>query len=119
MMLHGFPILLHGTSNTALIRSILDLEHWFIAVHGGRDIAHVRRHFIKLALGRDITHFSAGVGDSSPGASSSSKDAGSPGASALHCMRLMMPVPGKGYTKQCFESSGYISVPKKRNVSLK
>jgi hypothetical protein len=41
-MLHGLPILFKGTSNLALIKSLLDIEHWFSTQHGGRDIERVR-----------------------------------------------------------------------------
>jgi hypothetical protein len=50
VLLHGFPVLYNTTHNMALIRSILDLEHWVGNVHKGRDIARVRHHVIKLTL---------------------------------------------------------------------
>jgi uncharacterized membrane protein len=35
VMLHGFPILFTGTENRALMKGILDLEHWVTSVGGG------------------------------------------------------------------------------------
>jgi uncharacterized membrane protein len=40
VMLHGFPILFTGTENRALMKGILDLEHWFTSVGGGGHSTH-------------------------------------------------------------------------------
>jgi hypothetical protein len=50
VLLHGFPILAHGTADRALARSILDIEHWVNMGSKGRDIAHTRQHFITITL---------------------------------------------------------------------
>jgi hypothetical protein len=59
-MLHGFPILLTGTSNMSLIKSILDLHLWHCNVSKGRDIDTTRNHNIKLMYGTPLEVLSAG-----------------------------------------------------------
>jgi hypothetical protein len=91
VMLHGLPILYTGTKNVALIKSILDLEHWFKIVHKGRDVAKVREHCIRLTFGNNILHYSAGDSDGTPGAPSTSHSVGSPGAPTMFPTRMMLP----------------------------
>jgi hypothetical protein len=111
VLLHGFPVLYNTTHNMALIRSILDLEHWISNVHKGRDIARVRHHVIKLSLGMQINQFSAGGCDGLPGATSDGQSVGSPGAPTFYPMRMMLPSLQKYSEKICFESPVYVSVP--------
>jgi hypothetical protein len=54
-LVHGIPILLSGTEDSALIRSLADLEHWLGYVSTGRDIMAARRAFVTQTLGRYIT----------------------------------------------------------------
>jgi hypothetical protein len=56
-LLHGLPILYTGISNKALIKSIIDLEHWFSMVHVGRDIGKSRKYCIKLTYGKNINMY--------------------------------------------------------------
>jgi hypothetical protein len=110
-MLQGFPILNHGTGNMALIRGLIDLEHWFRSTHSGRDIHTVRKHALQLTLGKHIDSFSACEGDGTPGASSAG-GATSPCAIALHSTRLMLPIMDHFGRKHCFESPAYFGLPK-------
>jgi hypothetical protein len=110
-LLHGFPVLYTGTKNLALIRGILDLEHWFTSTHKGRDILNVRQHCIKLTLGENIHHFGAGDSDDSPGAPSDSQCVGTPGAPTMFPVRLMLPSLMRHGERICFESPRYRAVP--------
>jgi hypothetical protein len=109
-LLHGFPILLNGTGNKALIKGILDLEHWMGIVSTGRDVSGTRKHCIKLTLGNTLGSFSAGGGTGSPHAPDAAKQVGSPMASALYPMRYMLPTL-KTAEKMICESPWYYDVP--------
>jgi hypothetical protein len=111
-MLHGLPILFKGTCNLALIRGLMDIEHWFSTQHCGRDIDKVRKHCLELTFGKKITHISACGEDDSPGAASSADlNAGSPGASARYPVCYMLPSLKRMGEKLCFESPKYAAVP--------
>jgi hypothetical protein len=109
--LHGFPILYTGTSNVALIKSMLDLEHWFQIVHKGRDIAKVREHCIRLTFGNNVSYYSAGNSDGLPGAPSTSQMVDSPGAPTMFPSRMMLLTMQRHGEKACFKSPCYTSVP--------
>jgi hypothetical protein len=110
-MLHGFPILYTGTENLALIRSIIDTEHWFTGVYKGRDIARVRQQCIRLTYGKTLSLLSACGSNGTPGAPSIDPEDGSPGAPAMYPVRMMLPVLNKYGSKACFESPGYSELP--------
>jgi hypothetical protein len=83
-LLHGFPILLNGTGNRALIKGVLDLEHWIGMVGTGRDISETRKHCIKLSFGDTIEKFSAGGCTGLPSAPVAARLADSPKAPAIY-----------------------------------
>jgi hypothetical protein len=112
-MLHGFPILYMGTGNRALVKSILDLEHWATTCRTGRDIAISRRHCIKLTLGNTLEHFSAGNshGTGTPVATVPASSADTPVASAIYPTRMVLPTLTKFGEKAIFESPQYVDIP--------
>jgi hypothetical protein len=111
-MLHGLPILFKGTCNLALIKGLLDIEHWFSTQHGGRDIEKVRKQCLTLTFGKNIQHYSACGGGDSPGAApDASASVDSPGASTHYPVRYMLPSLKRFGEKICFESPKYVAVP--------
>jgi hypothetical protein len=112
-MLHGFPILYTGTGNRALIKSILDLEHWVTSCAKGRDIGKSRKHCIKLTLGNTLEHFSAGNSQctGTPVATVPASSADTPVASAIFPTRMMLPTLMKYGEKAIYESPIYVDIP--------
>jgi hypothetical protein len=54
---HGIPMLLSGTDDSALIRSIADFAHWLEGTSTGCDIVRACRAFIDQTLGKSISAF--------------------------------------------------------------
>jgi hypothetical protein len=111
VVLHGFPILLRGTANTALARGLLDIMHWLGTGGTGRDITNSRLHCINLTYGKTLKELSADVGTDPPGASVPGQCAGSPGALALYRVRLALPSLNSFPTKTVFEGPAYVGIP--------
>jgi hypothetical protein len=111
-LLHGFPILLNGTGNRALIKGVLDLEPWIGMVGTGRDISETRKHCIKLTLGDTLEKFSAGGCTGLLSAPVAARLADSPKAPAMYLTRYMLPSLQSPEKIVC-ESPWYIDVPEK------
>jgi hypothetical protein len=112
-MIHGFPILYTGTGNRALVKSILDLEHWVTSCTKGRDIGNSRKHCIKLTLGNTLEHFSAGNSQctGTPVATVPASSADTPVASAIFPTRMMLPTLMKFGEKAIYDSPQYVDIP--------
>jgi hypothetical protein len=119
---HGLPILLSGTEDGALIRSLVDLEHWLGLTHNTRDISRARRTLFTHILGRDIFTEHADGGTGTPKATvrpgtdtpEAAVRAGTPEASVHHPMRFSLPTNLHGTEYDTFMSPGYVlpcSVP--------
>jgi hypothetical protein len=63
VVLHGFPILSHGTTDMALARGILDIEHWLGTGDTTRDIKRTRSHCIHITFGTTLEKLSDGGTD--------------------------------------------------------
>jgi hypothetical protein len=110
-MLHGFPILYTGTKNMALVKGILDLEHWVGTVSKGRDIAVTRKHCVKLTIGNTLDAVSVDGCSGLLPAPTADQPAGSLPAPVFFRTRLVLPSL-KSPEKWVFESPHYINVPR-------
>jgi hypothetical protein len=111
VLLHGFPILAHGTADRALARGILDIEHWVKLGSKGRDIAHTRQHFITITFGTSHKELSAGEGTDTPGASVPGQCTGTPGAPAMYPVRLALPSHTNIGNKCTYVGPAYEGIP--------
>jgi hypothetical protein len=108
---HGIPILLGGTDDSALIRSLVDLEHWLEYLGGARDITRARRTFFKNILGRDIFAHSAVVLSpmlAGPPEAPGGTGTGTPEATVHQPMSLILPSDKSGNATATFRSTGYV-----------
>jgi hypothetical protein len=121
-LVHGIPILLSGTDDCALIRSIADFSHWLEGTSTGRDIVRARRAFIEQTFGNSITAFGvdgcagthyAPVSRPLTDTPEASACTGTPEAPVAHMpMSMVLPsdLDGRGYTT--YRSPGYTALPK-------
>jgi hypothetical protein len=118
-MVHGFPVLLSGTDDSALIRSLADIQHWLGHISTGRDIIRSRATFFASTFGKDIKTFSAGGGigqhdapvPGSAGLPEAPASIGSPEAPLHHPMQYVLPVSKLGTDTGIFKSSGFRNLP--------
>jgi hypothetical protein len=104
---HGIPILLGGTEDSALLRSLVDLEHWLGHIGTSRDISRARRACLAHILGRDIFSDSVGGGTGMNDASVHPLSTGTPEASVHHKMKLVLPSSLANESQSVFVSNGY------------
>jgi hypothetical protein len=118
-LIHGFPILLGGTEDSALIRSLADLGHWLDYYCTGRDIKISRGFFSKRVLGFSKWDDSAG-GKADTHYASASACTGTPEATvrsgpsmepAHKPMCFVLPSSQYGLGKEVFRSPGYNVLP--------
>jgi hypothetical protein len=114
-LVHGFPILLSGTDDAALIRSLTDLQHWLGHISTGRDITGARNTFFTQTMGKDITTFSvdggtgphyAPVPGSSAGPPEVPVNTGTPEAPVHYAMSMELPAAKFGHATAVFRSTG-------------
>jgi hypothetical protein len=106
-LVHGIPILLSGTEDSALMRSWVNIEHWLGHVSTGSDILGARRTFTNSIMGRDISASSGGSGTGSQDASVPGPSTGSSKTSVHHPMRILLPVSLSGNATTIYHSTGY------------
>jgi hypothetical protein len=118
-LVHGFPILLSGTEDSALIRSLADLGHWLDYYCTGRDIKISRGFFSKRVLGLSNGNNSAG-GKADTHYASASACTGTPEATvrtgppaelAHKPMSFVLPSSQYGLGKEALRSPGYNGLP--------
>jgi hypothetical protein len=109
-LVHGVPILLSGTEDSALIRSMTALQHWLGHISNGRDIDKARKKCFTLTMGRDISNFSAN-GCSALGLPEAPAGTGPPEAPVHYAMSLELPVAKFGTGTVAFRSAGYRALP--------
>jgi hypothetical protein len=120
-LVHCFPILLSGTEDSALIRSMTDLQHWLGHISTGRDISRARKKCFSLTMGKDISAFSVCGSTGMQYATVQSCAAlglpeapagtGPPEAPVHHAMSLELPVAKFGPGTCVFRSTGYTALP--------
>jgi hypothetical protein len=116
-LVHGIPILLSGTEDSALIRSMADLHHWLGHIHSGRDITRARDKFAAQILGLSISAHSVDGGTGLQNASVLGRDTagppeatvgtGPPEAPVHYPLRLELPVSKNDLVTGIFKSPGY------------
>jgi hypothetical protein len=112
-VVHGFPLLMCGTDDRELIRSIIDIEQWLNNISTGRDIRAARRAHIEHTMGSGIIALcsSVAIDAVSHDVSVAMCSAGSTESSAHRPMNLMLPVNLSGHSKAVFHSPGYKNLP--------
>jgi hypothetical protein len=109
-LVHGVPVLLSGTEDSALIRSMTDLQHWLEHISNGRDIGKARKKCFTVTMGREISNFSAD-GCTAFGPPEAPAGTGTPEATVHHAMSLELPVAKFGNGTGVFRSAGYKELP--------
>jgi hypothetical protein len=109
-LVHGVPILLSGTDDSALIRSMTDLQHWLEHISNGRDIDKARKKCFTVTMGRDISNFSVD-GCTALGPPEAPAGTGPPEASVHYAMSLELPVAKFGNGTGVFRNAGYRELP--------
>jgi hypothetical protein len=121
-LVHGFPIFLSGTEDSALIRSIADIAHWLEGISTGRDISKARRAFLSCIFGDSINTFSAdgcagtqyapGKNACGAGTPEAPASTGTPEATVAHpSLSMLMPTSLAKHDYGIYRSHGFVSLP--------